>query len=293
MYDAWIKLVHDFNWPFLVFTNAIAYFDKLMYLQMLWLKLNGYCWVNAILMHISKVCVADVDEVKGQETAKEFCSTFGKDSAFFVKCDVTKKDEYESKKCQRLPPISSHCVWYARYYFIVRIVYDLKVTSVRNSLSLNVYQYLTSQFTPLIEKKMAAISQTTSSNACIFMNEKFCVSIKITPKFVPKGPNDNKSLLVQVMAWYRIGDNSLPEPMLTQFADAYMRHKGRWVKIYYIMNYIYSRQNICSRQTQCHKSIHRFGNIKLVYYHVVWWAQLDLISTTGLSRSISMVTFYI
>ena len=58
------------------------------------------------------------------------------------------------------------------------------------------------------------------------MNEKFCISIQISPKFVPKGPIDNKSALVQVMAWCRTGDKQLPEPMLTQFADAYMRHYG-------------------------------------------------------------------
>ena len=42
--------------------------------------------------------------------------------------------------------------------------------------------------------------------------------------FVPKGPIDNKSVLVQVMAWRRRGDKPLPEPMLAQFPDAYMRH---------------------------------------------------------------------
>ena len=28
------------------------------------------------------------------------------------------------------------------------------------------------------------------------------------------------------MAWRLIGDKPLSEPMLTQFTDAYMRHKG-------------------------------------------------------------------
>ena len=32
------------------------------------------------------------------------------------------------------------------------------------------------------------------------MNEKFCISIRISLKFVPKGPIDNKLALVQVMA---------------------------------------------------------------------------------------------
>ena len=48
--------------------------------------------------------------------------------------------------------------------------------------------------------------------------------IQISLKFVPRSPVDNKSALVQVMAWRRTGDKPLPEPMLTQFTDAYMRH---------------------------------------------------------------------
>ena len=45
---------------------------------------------------------------------------------------------------------------------------------------------------------------------CIFMNEKFCILIPISLKFLPKGPIDNKSTPVQVMAWRRAGDKSLP-----------------------------------------------------------------------------------
>ena len=59
---------------------------------------------------------------------------------------------------------------------------------------------------------------------CIFFNENARISIQISLKFVPNGPIDNKPALVQVMAWRRTGDKPLPEPMLTQFIDAYMRH---------------------------------------------------------------------
>ena len=59
---------------------------------------------------------------------------------------------------------------------------------------------------------------------CIFLDENVRISIKISLKFVPKGPTDNKSALVQVMAWRRTGAKPLPEPMLNQFTDAYMRH---------------------------------------------------------------------
>ena len=58
----------------------------------------------------------------------------------------------------------------------------------------------------------------------IFMNENFGTLILISLKFVPKCPIDNDSALVQVTAWRRAGDKPLPEPMLTQFSDAYMRH---------------------------------------------------------------------
>ena len=54
----------------------------------------------------------------------------------------------------------------------------------------------------------------------IFMNENFCISIWISLEFVPKGPIDNNSALVQTMAWRQTGDKPLPELMLTQFADA-------------------------------------------------------------------------
>ena len=57
--------------------------------------------------------------------------------------------------------------------------------------------------------KMAAISQTIFASA--FMNEKSCIIIKISLKFIPKGPIDNNAVLVQMMAWCRIGD----KPLLT------------------------------------------------------------------------------
>ena len=42
----------------------------------------------------------------------------------------------------------------------------------------------------------------------IFTNQKFCILIKISRKFVPKGPIDNKSALYQVMAWRQTDSNN-------------------------------------------------------------------------------------
>ena len=57
---------------------------------------------------------------------------------------------------------------------------------------------------------------------CIFVNEKFFIWVKISLKFVTKGPVDNNPALVQIMAWHRIGDKLLSKPMLTWFTDAYI-----------------------------------------------------------------------
>ena len=54
----------------------------------------------------------------------------------------------------------------------------------------------------------------------IFVNEN--IQIQISLKFVPKDLIDNKSALVQVMAWHRTCNKPLPEAMMTQFIDAYM-----------------------------------------------------------------------
>ena len=57
-----------------------------------------------------------------------------------------------------------------------------------------------------------------------FMNEKFCITISNSLEFVPKGAVDNKAALGQVAAWRWTGNKPLPEPMMTQFIDAYMQH---------------------------------------------------------------------
>ena len=58
---------------------------------------------------------------------------------------------------------------------------------------------------------------------CIFLNGNDRIPIQSSLKFVPRSPIDNKPALVQAMAWRRTGDEPLPEPMLAQFPDAYMR----------------------------------------------------------------------
>ena len=98
------------------------------------------------------------------------------------------------------------------------------VTSVTSSLWRT---FLTLTQLPL--DKMAA-NLADDIFRCIFMNEKFCILIEISLKFVPKGPFNNNPALVQLMAWRQIGNKPLFEPMLTRFTDAYIcGTRGRWV----------------------------------------------------------------
>ena len=59
---------------------------------------------------------------------------------------------------------------------------------------------------------------------CIFVNENDKILIQISLKLVPRSPIDNNTALVQVMAWHQTGDKPLPELVMIQFTDAYMRH---------------------------------------------------------------------
>ena len=59
-----------------------------------------------------------------------------------------------------------------------------------------------------------AVSQTNDTFKRIFLNENARISIKISLKFVPKGPINNNPPLVQIIAWRRSGDKPLSEPMM-------------------------------------------------------------------------------
>ena len=75
--------------------------------------------------------------------------------------------------------------------------------------------------------KMAAISQTIHSNA--FLNEYVRISIKISLKFVPRGPINNIPALVQIMPWRPTGDKPLSEPMRVRLPTHICVTRPQWV----------------------------------------------------------------
>ena len=66
---------------------------------------------------------------------------------------------------------------------------------------------------------------------CIFLNENIWISIKISLKFVYKGPINNISALVQIMAWRRPGDKPLSEPMMVNLPTHICVTRPKWVKV--------------------------------------------------------------
>ena len=66
---------------------------------------------------------------------------------------------------------------------------------------------------------------------CIFLNEHVKISIKISLKFVPKGPINIIPALVQIMAWRRPGDKPLSEPMMVNLLTHICVTRPQWVKL--------------------------------------------------------------
>ena len=64
----------------------------------------------------------------------------------------------------------------------------------------------------------------------IFLNKNVWISIKISLKFVPKGPIDNIAALVQIMAWRRPGDKPLSEPRTVSLPTHICITRPQWVK---------------------------------------------------------------
>ena len=72
---------------------------------------------------------------------------------------------------------------------------------------------------------------------CVFLNGNVLISIKISLKFVPKGPINNMPALVQIMAWRLPGDKPLSEPMMVRLPTHICITRPQWVNKGLPMNY--------------------------------------------------------
>ena len=66
---------------------------------------------------------------------------------------------------------------------------------------------------------------------CIFLNENEWISLTILLKFVSKGQINNIPSLVQIMAWRRLGDKPLSEPVMVRVPTHICVTRPQWVNV--------------------------------------------------------------
>ena len=76
----------------------------------------------------------------------------------------------------------------------------------------------------------------------IFLDENARVSIRISVKFVLKGPIDNIPALVQIMAWRQSGDKPLSEPMMVNSLTHICITWPQWINLHDIIVSLYHEQ---------------------------------------------------
>ena len=70
---------------------------------------------------------------------------------------------------------------------------------------------------------------------CIFFKENVWILIKISLRFVSKGPVNNTAALVQIMAWHLSGDKPLSEPMIVSLLRHLCITRPQWIKDLFII----------------------------------------------------------
>ena len=114
---------------------------------------------------------------------------------------------------------------------------------------------------------------------CIFFNENVCISIAISPKFVPDDPINNIPALVWIMIWRRLRDTPLSEPMMIRLPTHICFTQPQWVKlkadVKYVTN-IYCNQvgRICpsDHKSLCTRVSLSKGLLRTESsHHVVWY----------------------
>ena len=106
----------------------------------------------------------------------------------------------------------------------------------------------------------------------IFFNENVWISIKISLKFVPKGPINNISALVQIIAWRRSVDKPLSDPMLVSLPTHICVTRPQWVNEQYrrmLSQFSPSPQPHCTRTFDWQKD-------QSVYYFLLFLDFVDI-----------------
>ena len=116
---------------------------------------------------------------------------------------------------------------------------------------------------------------------CIFLNKTVWIFIKISLKFVPKGPIINILELVLIMAWCWPGDKPLSEPMVIILLMPICVTQPQWVKAFQMLMVPTTRNLMapptplwrkCQVISQCHANT--FWHCSAIWDHrpyLCWW----------------------
>ena len=121
--------------------------------------------------------------------------------------------------------------------------------------------------------KMATNFLPTHFFKCISLNEIIWIPIKISLKFVPKGPISNYPSLVQIMAWHQSGDKPLFEPMMISLPTHICVTRTQWVKSSLPMLPSYWPSRVYAGSEKFNGVAH----IKMIH---IWISYLDTICDT-------------
>ena len=99
----------------------------------------------------------------------------------------------------------------------------------------------------------------------IFLNENAWLSIIISLKVVPKGPINTIPALVQIMAWRRIGDKPLSEPMSTYSPTHICVSRPWWVKCWNLFQCLHKNENENNPKVCTYLPIHPMVKVRDCY----------------------------
>ena len=99
----------------------------------------------------------------------------------------------------------------------------------------------------------------------IFTNEKLCIIIRISLKFVPKGLINNKAAFIQIMAWHRIGRKTLKHSRAKSRFFKFLWHILRTTHRHSVVSTFYSqvRWILTILESVLYKR-----HIIIIYYHI-------------------------
>ena len=120
---------------------------------------------------------------------------------------------------------------------------------------------------PILQKLLNTLRPR---HKCIFLNENVWIPIKMSLKFVSKGPINNIPALVQIMAWRRPGDKPLSETMMVRLLTHICVTRPQWVK----------RLKPTEQHSVDDENIHRytkmFYNYIILFVRAITWKDVQI-----------------